>query len=73
MGHDPGHGAGPFQSEIIQVIRDLEPLPNLASDAQIRRDYDLLVHRFVLKLTQEETAEQLHISVRSVRPGPRGI
>jgi CheY-like chemotaxis protein len=67
----PENGAGPVQSDIIRVIKGLKPPPNVPRGARERRDYDLLYHRFVLKLTQEETAERLHMSVRSVRRAQR--
>jgi CheY-like chemotaxis protein len=66
-GCDPRDGGGPVQAEIIQVIEGMKPPPGDAPSARSRQDFDLLYHRFILRLTQEETAEQLHLSVRSVR------
>lgn len=64
-GCDPQEGALGVQSAIIRMIEKLEPPPNTPSSARPKLIYDLLHSRFVLKLTQEETAECLHISVAS--------
>ncbi|MBN1811509.1 MAG: response regulator [Anaerolineae bacterium] len=71
LGCDLQGGAGAVQSEIIQVIEGLEPPAGTPSSARVQRDFDILHHRFVLKLTQEETAERLHMSVRSTRRAQR--
>ena len=71
IGCDAKGGAGPAQARILYVISKLQPSPDVRHYARARQDYDLLYHRFVLKLTQEETAERLHMSVRSVRRAQR--
>lgn len=71
MGCDPRSGAGPVQSEVIRVIESLEPPPGVPPGGRARRDFDALHHRFVLKLTQEQTAQCLHMSVRSTRRAQR--
>jgi len=65
-GCDPGAGIFSLRTGIIQVIKELEPEPGAPASAQSRRVYDVLYNRFVLKLTQEETAERLHMSRSSV-------
>ena len=62
-GCDPREGVFGVQSTITSVIKDLEPSPDTPSSARTRLIYDLLHNRFILKLTQEETAERLHLSV----------
>jgi CheY-like chemotaxis protein len=66
-GCDPRDGGGPVQAEIIQVIEGLEPSPEAAPTARSRRDFDILHNRFVLRLTQDQTAARLHMSVRNLR------
>ena len=51
LGRHPRHGAGAIQSDIIQAIRDLEPPHTVPTTSQVQREFDLLYHRFVLKLT----------------------
>ena len=62
---DPGKGTFGVQSAILRGIKDLEPSPDTPPGARTRMIYDLLHCRFVLKLTQEETAGRLHVSVAS--------
>lgn len=71
IGCDADGGAGPAQARILNLISELQPSPDVRHYARARQDHDLLYHRFVLKLTQEETAERLHMSVRSVRRAQR--
>jgi len=68
---DPGKGPGAVQSEIIQLIESLESDPSVPSGSRIRQNFKVLHHRFVLRLTQEETGGQLHMSVRSVQRAQR--
>jgi CheY-like chemotaxis protein len=63
IGCDPGAGSLGVQSAIFRLIQDLEPSRDTPRSARTRLIYDLLYSRFVLKLTQEETAERLHVSV----------
>jgi CheY-like chemotaxis protein len=67
MGCDPEQGPAPVQSAIIERIRGLEPDPSEPPGSRARQDYEVLYDRYILKLTQEETAEHLHVSVRSVQ------
>ena len=71
VGSDLQGGALAIQTTIIHAIEGLEPPTDTPSTAQTRRVFDLLYNRFVLKLTQEETAEQLHVSLSSVQRGQR--
>ena len=68
-GCDPGAGLLPLQGAILQAIEDLKPKAE-AADARSMLIYDLLQHRYVLRLTQEEAAEALHISVRHLNRLP---
>ncbi len=63
LGCDPKMGAFAVQAAITRAIGELKPAPDVPPDAHPRRVYDLLYNRFVLRLTQEENAERLHISV----------
>ena len=65
MGCDPQEGNLGVQSAILHTIEDLEPTRDTPQSARTRLIYDLLHSRFVLKLTQEQTAERLHVSVAS--------
>jgi len=67
LGYDPGQVSGPVRSDIIQAIKDLEPLSELPLDTRARRDFDVLHHRFLLGLTQLQTAHRMNTSVRTVR------
>jgi CheY-like chemotaxis protein len=64
-GCDPREGAFGVQSALLRMIEDLEPPHDTPRSARTRLIYDLLHSRFVLKLTQEETAERLCMSVAS--------
>jgi CheY-like chemotaxis protein len=63
-GCSPLDGPVPVQSAIMREIEDLKPDPGIPPAARVRRVYDVMYHRYVLKLTQEETAELLGLSVR---------
>ena len=67
VGLDPEQGVGPLQSAILQAIEDLRPAPDTPASSILRRVYDLLHRRFVLKLTQDQVAEHLDMSVRHLR------
>jgi CheY-like chemotaxis protein len=67
LGCDPERGPAPLQSAIIESIKGLEPDPTEPSSSRTRQDYEVLHYRFILKLTQEETAQRMHVSVRSVQ------
>ena len=51
---------------ILQGIDSLKPPVDTPQGAQSRLLYDLLYKRFTLKLTQEESAHQLHVSRRTI-------
>jgi len=63
-GCDPRDGVGRVQSSIARTIEELQPSPALPPSSRGRRIYDVLHHRYVFKLTQEQTAERLSMSVR---------
>ena len=65
-GLGPESGVLALRSSIIQAIHKLRPDARTPVSAQSRRVYEVLYNRFVLKLTQEETAERLHMSRSSV-------
>jgi CheY-like chemotaxis protein len=67
LGCDPERGPAPLQSVLIESIQHLEPDPTEPSGSRARQDYEVLHYRFILKLTQEETARRMHVSVRSVQ------
>jgi CheY-like chemotaxis protein len=71
LGYDPEADPGPLQANILRLIDELQPSSEVSQYPRARQDYDLLHDRFVLRLTQEETAERLHMSVRSVRRAQR--
>ncbi len=71
LGCDPQGGALAVQAAIIRAIEGVEPPPDTPLTAETRRVFELLRNRFVLKLTQEETAEHLHVSLSSVQRGQR--
>ena len=67
VGSSPQDGPVPVQSAVLQMIDGMKPGPDVPSGARAHRTYDSLHHRFVLKLTQEQTAERMNISVRQIR------
>ena len=70
-GCDPSDGPGPVQAVLLETIEGLKPSPEIPLGSRSYRDHDVLYHRFALKLTQEETAETLHMSVRTVQRAQR--
>ena len=57
-------GPGPVQSEIIRAIEALQPDHDTPLQAETSRAYRILHARFVLRLTLEETADDLNLSIR---------
>jgi CheY-like chemotaxis protein len=57
-------GPVPVLSAVVQAIHGMEPSPDAPLDSREALLYDVLYHRYVLRLTQDETAEALNISVR---------
>jgi len=60
-----------FQGKIIQMIEALEPVASTPSTAASRQAYEILYNRYVLGLTQEETAARLLMSRSSVQRAQR--
>ncbi len=71
LGFPADAGAGPVQQEIIRAIRELQPPDEVPTGTADRRDFEILHHRFVCRLTQEEVADRLHMSPRHVRRAQR--
>jgi CheY-like chemotaxis protein len=67
LGCDPGSAPAVVQLTLAEAIRALQPAPVAPAGGRSRQEYDVLHHRFVLRLTQEQTAEALSLSVRSVQ------
>lgn len=63
----PDDGAGPVQSVIVGRIAALRPAAPLPGDTTTQRIYDVLNYRYIQRLTQEETAYQMDVSVRHLR------
>ena len=64
---DPRGGVAAVQSGIYQAVAGLTPPPGTAATAHPKRVYDVLHHRYLLGLTQEETAYRLFTSRSSVQ------
>jgi CheY-like chemotaxis protein len=64
VGCDPSQGAGPLQTAVVAAIQAMAPGSEVPPNANAQRNFDSLHKRFVLGLTQDETAESLHMSVR---------
>jgi CheY-like chemotaxis protein len=71
IGCDSGEGAIAVQAAIMRLIEDLRPDDDIPHSARTWQFFDVLHDRYVLKLTQEETGERLHMSVSSVRRAQR--
>jgi CheY-like chemotaxis protein len=66
MGQSPAHGVGPLQSHIQDVIKSLSSSSG-PPGSDVHLFSELLHHRFLLGLSQEETADRLNLSVRHLR------
>jgi CheY-like chemotaxis protein/predicted DNA-binding protein (UPF0251 family) len=66
IGYDLQDRSPSIQSTILRAIEQLEPPLDTPSSALTKQTYDLLHNRFVLELTQEETAYQLDVSRRTI-------
>ena len=64
---DPSANVAAVQVAIMDAVKLLKPPDDIPDSAATRRSYDLLRYRFVQRLTQEQTAERLHLTVRSIR------
>lgn len=63
--------AGAVQSTFIRWIESLKPPPDTPEEARTRQLYLVLRHRYVLGLTQEETAHTLYMSPRTLQRNQR--
>ncbi len=64
---DPSDAGLAVQSRIIQTLKDLNAQPPDPDDSYARQLYDFLYRRYILQCTQEALAEQLNLSVSSVK------
>ncbi len=71
LGCDARDGALAVQTTILGAIKDLEPSPDVPPTAPTKQAYALLHCRFVLRLTQDETADRMHISRTTVHRAQR--
>lgn len=67
MGAEPRCGTVGVQQAILEAIDRLRPPEDTPESAPVRRAHDLLRYRFVQRLTQQQTADRLHLTVRSIR------
>jgi CheY-like chemotaxis protein len=67
VGCAPDAGAGPIQVRLAGAVEALQPDPGTPSNSRAWLHYESLYRRFVLGLTQEQTAQHLHMSVRTVQ------
>jgi len=56
-----------LRAALLQAIEKLKPAPDVPTTARSWRMYQLLSYRYVKRMTQEETAEQLGITPRHLR------
>lgn len=66
IGCDPRDGVPAIRTTILHAIESLKPAPDTPPAAHTKQLYDLLNYRFVLKLTQEETAYRVNVSRRTI-------
>jgi CheY-like chemotaxis protein len=64
---EPQEDIARIQSDIIHAIQGLKPSDDTPPDTRSWRLYNILLLRYVQRLTQEETAEHLRISPRHLR------
>jgi CheY-like chemotaxis protein len=60
-------GGKSVQEAVIKAIEQLKPAADVPQNARSKRFYDLLVYRYVKGLTQDKTAELLHLTTRHLR------
>jgi CheY-like chemotaxis protein len=65
-GCDLGDGMPAVRAAILRAIESLEPPADIPPTALAKQVHGLLYNRFVLRLTQEETAFRLNVSRRTV-------
>jgi CheY-like chemotaxis protein len=59
--------AAMLQNILTTAIEELRPKPNMPSYAANKRSYDTLTFRYLQQFSQQEVADQLGMSVRSLR------
>lgn len=69
--HDPKDEPASLQRAIARAIEEMRPPAEVPAGSPARRNFDILYYRYVLKLTQEEVAEQLLLSSRTVQRAQR--
>lgn len=62
----PADGPTPLQTTLIQAIGALKPAQSEPADDHLHRVYEVLHSRFVLRRTQEATAQYMGLSVRQL-------
>ena len=67
LGCAPGEGGEAVQSASLRLIAGLWPGQGLPAGSQPWLLHQILHHRYVLGLTQEDTAERLELSVRTLQ------
>jgi len=67
FGYADGTDALTVQSALLESIERLDPGPETHPSSHGRRVYELLESRYVLSLTQEETAARMHLSRSTVQ------
>jgi CheY-like chemotaxis protein len=63
LGCSPEQGLLALHNAMLALISELEPEPSAPPDARTRQIHRLLTLRYIHKLTQEQTAERLNMSV----------
>ena len=63
----PEAGTAAVQARLLASIEQLQPDEATPRDSRASREYELLENRYVLGLTQEDTAERMRIGVRTVQ------
>lgn len=67
LGVDPAAGSGALQTRLIRFIEQVREQLATAEGSRARRNFDVLYYRFILGMTQEDTADILYLSLRSVQ------
>lgn len=66
LGCAPNCSTLDVQGALVRAIEDAGPPSGLPAGSRAQITHDVLRSRYVLRLTQEETSERLHVSVTSV-------
>jgi len=67
MGCDKSEGSGALQARLLKALDDLGAVAEASEKSRSRLIHDSLYLRFVEGLTQEDTAERLHMSPRNLQ------